>query len=102
MRFMKAVIWIVDKILPITSVVGLLSLLLFNFEIPFIVFIVAIVCFVFGIFFGVAAWKYDVPPRWFWVKSKMDLFDNKIGYTIGYGTRFFWLPFAFYPLICLL
>lgn len=99
---MKFLIWIINKILPITSFVGILCLILFELAFPISIYIACAVSFILGVFFGVAAWNYDVPPRWFWVKSKMELFDNKIGYSLGYGARFFWLPIVIYAIcVCL-
>jgi hypothetical protein len=40
------------------------------------------------------AWKYEVPPRWFWIKSKTGLFENYVGSAFGYGFKFAFIPFA--------
>ncbi|MBR5704272.1 MAG: hypothetical protein IKX45_08485 [Bacteroidales bacterium] len=35
----------------------------------------------------------DVPPRFFWTKSRVELFDNRVGNAFGYAVIFFFLPF---------
>lgn len=56
------------------------------------------VCAVIGIILGFTGWAEDVPPRLFWVRSRMELLDSKIGYALTFGVQFFLLP-AF---ICLI
>ena len=34
-----------------------------------------------------------VPPKFFWTKSRVELFDNRVGNAFGYAVIFFFLPF---------
>ena len=56
------------------------------------------ICAIIGIIIGFTGWVEEVPPRMFWVSSRVELFDSKIGYALTLGIQFFFLP-AF---ICLL
>ena len=35
----------------------------------------------------------DIPPKFFWTKSRVQLFDNRVGNAFGYAVIFFLLPF---------
>jgi hypothetical protein len=35
-----------------------------------------------------------VPPRWFWVKSSVDLLDSRIFTALSYAFQFFCIPAA--------
>ena len=49
---------------------------------------------VIGIVYGILAYKYDIPPRWFWSKSANSIFEYSVGAVIGYGILFaLWVPF---------
>lgn len=49
---------------------------------------------IFGIILGFTGWAEDVAPRMFWVKSKVELLDNKFGYALSLGLMHFLLPAA--------
>ena len=46
-----------------------------------------------GFILGFTNWAIDVPPRFFWTKSRVELFDNRVGNAFGYAVIFFLLPF---------
>ena len=46
-----------------------------------------------GFVLGFTNWALDVPPRFFWTKSRVELFDNRVGNALGYAVIFFFLPF---------
>ncbi|MBQ9474030.1 MAG: hypothetical protein IJU81_06435 [Bacteroidales bacterium] len=52
------------------------------------------ICAVVGIVIGFTGWAEDVPPRFFWVSSNVDILDNQIGYALKLGIQFFFLPAA--------
>lgn len=52
-----------------------------------------------GIILGCTGWAEDVPPRMFWVKSRIDLLDTKFGYALTLGLGHFLLPAA---IICVI
>ena len=46
-----------------------------------------------GFVLGFTNWALDVPPKFFWTKSRVQLFDNRVGNAFGYAVIFFLLPF---------
>ncbi|MBQ6682922.1 MAG: hypothetical protein IJM74_02320 [Bacteroidales bacterium] len=50
------------------------------------------VCAVVGLIVGFTGWAEEVPPRWFWTMSEVDLLDNRIGRALQYAGQFFWIP----------
>ena len=57
-------------------------------------FIVGAILAAIGLIVGWSAWGREVPPRWFWVKSKLELFDNRVWNAFSYALQFFLIPFA--------
>ena len=45
-----------------------------------------------GLIIGFTGWAETVPPRWFWVKSNVDLLDNLVGTALSYALKFFLIP----------
>lgn len=54
------------------------------------------IAFVGGIVFGIFAYKNDIPPRFFWSKSKNEIFEFSVSSILGYGIYFGLLPSAIY------
>lgn len=54
--------------------------------------ILGAVCSVVGLIVGFTGWAEEVPPRWFWTMSNVDLLDNRIGRALQYAGQFFWIP----------
>lgn len=59
---------------------------------PRMALILGAICGVIGIILGFTGWAEDVAPRMFWIKSKTELLDNKIGYALSMGVQMFLLP----------
>ena len=47
-----------------------------------------------GLIIGFTGWGETVPPRWFWVKSSVDLLDSRIFTALSYAFQFFCIPAA--------
>lgn len=47
-----------------------------------------------GLIIGIAGWGEMVPPRWFWVKSRVDLFNSRVMTALFYAIQFFLIPAA--------
>ena len=94
---MTVFLWILQKIAPITNIVGILVLLSeLGYGDPVIepyVYIIAGGLALAGFILGFTNWALDVPPRFFWTKSRVELFDNRVGNAFGYAVIFFFLPF---------
>lgn len=37
-----------------------------------------------GLVFGILAYKNDIPPRWFWAKSRNSMFEFSVAAVFGY------------------
>ena len=47
-----------------------------------------------GIVYGIIAFRYDIPPRMFWISSANEIFSFSVMAVIGYGLMFaLWYPF---------
>ena len=53
-----------------------------------------------GFVLGFTNWALDVPPKFFWTKSRVQLFDNRMGNALGYAVIFFLLPFFVAGVVC--
>ena len=49
-----------------------------------------------GIIFGIIAYHNDIPPRWFWSKSKNEIFSFSVSAVLGYAWSFAAWVFAIY------
>jgi hypothetical protein len=54
---------------------------------------------VIGLIVGIVGWGDLVPPRWFWIKSSVDLAGSRIMTAIGYAVQFFFLVLAIFAFI---
>ena len=90
--FVTALLWIFQKISPILTVLG--ALVLFGDGFEGYEFIVGAILAVLGLIVGWSTWGQEVPPRWFWVKSKIELFDNRVWNAFSYALQFFLIPFG--------
>lgn len=45
-----------------------------------------------GLVVGIIGWADTVPPRWFWIKSSVDLAGSRFLTAIGYAIQFFFIP----------
>ena len=92
---MVALIWLINILLPIVTILGIIGMGWGLDDAPFELCLWgSLGCFIVGFIFGLVAWKYEVPPRWFWIKSKTGLFENYVGSAFGYGFKFAFIPFA--------
>ncbi len=87
-----ALLWVFQKVSPILTILG--ALVLFGGGFIGYEFIVGVVLAVLGLIVGWSSWGQEVPPRWFWVKSKLELFDNRIWNALSYAFQFFMIPFG--------
>ncbi len=94
---MTVLLWLIQKIAPITNIVGLLVLLselaYGDIGIGTHVYALAGGLALAGFILGFTNWALDVPPKFFWTKSRVQLFDNRVGNAFGYAVIFFLLPF---------
>ena len=90
---MAIFLWLFQFISPIALILGGLYLL----EDPSPAsLVVGALSAVLGLVIGLVGWADTVPPRWFWVKSRMDLAGNRFLTAIGYAVQFFFLALAIF------
>lgn len=86
---MAIFLWIFQYISPITLILGGLYLL----EDPSpLALVLGGVTAVLGLVVGIVGWGDTVPPRWFWIKSSMDLAGSRFMTALGYAIQFFFIP----------
>ena len=49
-----------------------------------------------GLVFGILAYKNDIPPRWFWSKSRNSMFEFSVAAVFGYMVNIAMYPPAVY------
>lgn len=88
---MTVLAWLFNKLTGIFTTIGLCGLiyLIGTGGLELWQWILAGAIGIGGLVFGIISWGVAVPPRWFWVKSSVELFNNKVASSIGYGIRFF-------------
>lgn len=92
---MVAIIYLLNLLGPIITIAGLFGLAgLMQGELDDSLWVVSGICGIVGVLFGIKAWSYGVPPRWFWAKSQVDLFGSKVSCCFTHMVRFFFLPLA--------
>jgi hypothetical protein len=86
---MAIFLWLFQFISPITFILGGLYLL----EAPSpLALVLGGVAAVLGLVTGIVGWGDTVPPRWFWIKSSMELADSRFMTALGYAIQFFFIP----------
>lgn len=92
---MSIFLWFWQWISPIVFILGGLYLL----EGDELALILGAVSAVVGLVIGIVGWGDTVPPRWFWVKSQVELTGSRIMTALGYAVQFFFLPAAIIGLL---
>lgn len=87
---MAIFLWLWQYISPIVMLFG--GLYLLNEGVDSLAFVLGCLTGLIGLLIGIIGWADTVPPRWFWIKSKMDLAGNRFMTAIGYALQFFFLP----------
>jgi len=94
---MAIFLWLFQFISPIAVLLGLLYLL--GGDPSTSALIVGAISAVIGLVVGLVGWADTVPPRWFWIKSRMDLAGSRFMTAIGYAIQFFFLALAIFGLV---
>ena len=82
-------LWIFQFISPIALILG--GLYLVENPSPLALGLGGVAA-VLGLIVGIVGWGDAVPPRWFWIKSSMDLAGSRFLTAIGYALQFFFIP----------
>lgn len=87
-----AFLWLFQMIAPIITIIG--ALVLFSGDFGANDLIIGAILAVVGFIMGLTTWSEIVPPRWFWVKSPLELFSNRITNAFTCAIQFFLIPCA--------
>lgn len=87
---MVFILWILRLIAPIVRPLGILgAICMLSEEVDQSLWIISGVLAFVGLIFGFTNWALEVPPRFFWVSSKLDAFGDRFSAAIGYALLFF-------------
>lgn len=86
---MIVLVWIITTITNLLTPIGLISTCFLAAEGDGDMFILPAILAAVGLVYGIFSWNYEVAPRMFWVKSKLELFENRVGCAIGSALTFF-------------
>lgn len=89
---MKVVLWIWNILFPIVFLIAIIYFAMGDIE-DWVLYAGAGSALI-GLIIGFTGWGETVPPRWFWVKSSVDLFDSRIMTALSYAIQFFCIPAA--------
>ena len=93
---MAIFLWLFQYISPVAIILGGLYLLE---EPSTTALVIGGISAVIGLIVGIIGWADTVPPRWFWIKSSMDLAGSRFMTAIGYAVQFFFLALAIFGLV---
>lgn len=91
--------YIINLFAPIVNILGMIGLCSCLVYESYSTLIIAGIMAIVGLIFGVAAYRNDIPPRWFWSKSKNDLSSFSVTAVLGYAWSFASWVFAIYLII---
>ncbi len=94
---MTVILWIWNYLSPIVMLLGAGYFAMGGFDELTLIFCAGAA--ILGFIIGFTGWGETVPPRWFWIKSRVDLFDNRFFTALGYAFQFFFLPAAIFGII---
>lgn len=94
--------YIINLLAPIVNILGAIGLCgCVVYEDLHIIAIAGVLAII-GLIFGILAYRMDIPPRWFWSKSKNELFSFSVTAVLGYAWSFAMWPCAVYLIIVLI
>ena len=77
-------------VVPVGLIAFLANIGMGNFDILMPMGVLGVI----GIVYGIIAFRYDIPPRMFWISSANEIFSFSVMAVIGYGLMFaLWYPF---------
>ena len=93
---MVVLAYIINLLAPVVNILGLLGLCgCVVYEDLYILLIAGIMAVV-GLVFGIFAYRLDIAPRWFWSKSRNELFSFSVTAVLGYAGSLAMWPCAIY------
>lgn len=93
---MAIFLWLFQFISPVTLLLGIFYLV----EDPEpVALVLGGLAALLGLIVGIIGWADTVPPRWFWIRSSMELAGSRFMAAIGYAIQFFFIPLAIFGLM---
>ena len=93
---MVVLAYIINLLAPVVNFLGMLGLCAcIIYEDLYILLFVGIMAVV-GMVFGIFAHRLDIAPRWFWSKSRNELFRFSVTAVLGYAGSLAMWPGAIY------
>ena len=93
---MVVLAFIINLLAPVVNFLGMLGLCAcIIYEDLYILLFVGIMAVV-GMVFGIFAHRLDIAPRWFWSKSRNELFRFSVTAVLGYAGSLAMWPGAIY------
>lgn len=93
---MVVLAFIINLLAPVVNILGLLGLCACVVYEDLYVLVLAAIMAVLGMVFGIFAHKNDIAPRWFWSKSRNELFRFSVTAVLGYAGSLAMWPCAIY------
>ena len=88
--------YIINLLAPIVNTIGAFGLIgCIVYDEPEMLIYGGVVGVV-GLIFGMVAYGNDIPPRWFWSRSKNQIFSFSVTAVLGYAWSFAAWVFAVY------
>lgn len=95
---MVVLVFIINLLAPVVNILGLIGLCAcVVYEDLYILVFAGIMALV-GLVFGIFAHRMDIAPRWFWSKSRNELFRFSVMAVLGYVGNLAMWPCAIYLL----
>ncbi|MBR3877063.1 MAG: hypothetical protein IKJ23_02645 [Bacteroidaceae bacterium] len=88
--------YIINLFAPIVNTFGTIGLCGCIVYDDFHILYIAAVMAILGLVFGIIAYRNDIPPRWFWSKSKNRIFSFSVSAVLGYSWSFAAWVFTIY------
>ena len=93
---MLVLLYILNLLAPIVNFVGLLGLCGCIVYEDLHILVISGIMAVVGLVLGLSAYKYDIAPRMFWVKSINQIFSFSVTAVLGYAWSMAMWPCAVY------
>ena len=88
--------YIINLFAPIVNTLGAIGLCGCIVYDDFHILYTAAAMAILGLVFGIIAYRNDIPPRWFWSKSKNQIFEFSVSAVLGYSWSFAAWVFTIY------
>ena len=96
---MVVIAYVINLLAPIMNSLGALGICWCVIHEDFSVLILVAILAALGFVFGIFAYGNDIPPRWYWSRSKNKLFSFSVTAVLGYAVNFAMWPSAIYMVI---